>query len=68
MSVREAFEIFCPNNHDQTVKFTHEEFERLLKTDTLVFHCNTCDTNWSPTHQEMVMFRKRFAKEKGTVS
>jgi hypothetical protein len=63
MSTTEKFEIFCPNNHAQTVKFTREEFEAALKSDTLVFHCNTCDSNWSPTRQEMEMFRKRFRKE-----
>jgi hypothetical protein len=63
MSPRAAFEITCPNNHNQTVKFSRNEFEQLLRTDTLVFHCNTCDTNWSPTRQEMAMFRKEFPKE-----
>ncbi len=62
MSERLDFEIFCPNNHDQTVRFSPEEFEKSLKSGALVFHCNTCDANWPPTHEEIADFRKRFAK------
>jgi len=62
MSHRIDFEIVCPNDHDQTVTFSQEEFEAELKSDTLMFHCNTCDTNWPPTHEEIVQFRKQFAK------
>ncbi len=62
MSDRLEFEIVCPNNHDQTVTFTREQFEDALKSDTLVFHCNTCDTNWSPTSEEISGFRKQLAK------
>jgi len=54
------FEIVCPNDHDQTVTFSHEEFEKALKSGTLLFHCNTCDTNWSPTPVEITQFRKQF--------
>jgi hypothetical protein len=36
-----------------------------LKSDTLVFHCNTCDTNWPPTHEEIARFRKDSAKQQG---
>jgi hypothetical protein len=46
MNDRLSFEIVCPHNHNQTVKFTQEEFEATLKSGSLVFHCNTCDTNW----------------------
>ncbi|MEO8027741.1 MAG: hypothetical protein ABI823_14760 [Bryobacteraceae bacterium] len=62
MSDRQEFEIVCPNNHNQTVDFTQQEFEAALKSGALVFHCNTCDTNWSPTTEEITEFRKRFAK------
>ena len=61
------FEIVCPNDHDQTVTFKEEEFEKALKSGALVFHCNTCDTNWPPTHAEIVQFRKQFAKEQRAV-
>ena len=62
MSDRRDFEIVCPNNHDQTVTFTKDEFEEALKSDTLVFHCNTCDTDWPPSHEDIAKFRKEFAK------
>jgi hypothetical protein len=48
----------CPNGHNLTVAFSEEEFEAELKSDTLVFHCNTCDTNWPPTKEEIAQFRK----------
>ncbi len=62
MSGRVDFEIVCPNNHNQTVAFSHEEFEEALKSDTLVFHCNTCEANWPPSHEEIAKFRKEFSK------
>ena len=62
MSQRIDFEITCPNDHDQTVTFSQEQFEAELKSDTLVFHCNTCDTNWPPSHEDIVRFRKQFAE------
>jgi hypothetical protein len=62
MSDRRDFEIVCPNNHDQTVTFTKDEFEKALKSDTLVFLCNTCDTDWPPSHEDIAKFRKEFAK------
>ncbi len=65
MSDRIAFEIVCPNNHEQTVRFTRDEFEKLLKSDALVFHCNTCEANWPPSHKEIAEFRKEFAKNEG---
>jgi hypothetical protein len=63
MSDRLHFEIVCPNDHDQTVKFSREEFEETLKSGALVFHCNTCDTNWPPSHEDIARFRKQFAKD-----
>ena len=62
MSDRVDFVILCPNDHDQTVTFSQEEFEAALKSGTLVFHCNTCDTDWPPTHEEIATFRKQFGK------
>ena len=63
MAERLDFEIECPNNHDQTVSFTREEFEADLKSGALVFHCNTCDANWPPTTAEIAKFRRGFSKE-----
>jgi hypothetical protein len=62
MSGRIDFEIVCPNDHDQTVALSREEFEAALKAGALVFHCNTCDTNWPPTTEEIAKFRKEFSK------
>ncbi len=62
MSDRFELEIECPNNHNQTVAFSRDEFEAALKSDTLIFHCNTCDTDWPPTHEEMAKLRKHFAE------
>jgi hypothetical protein len=59
---RHDFEIECPNDHDQTVTFSQEEFETALKSGALVFHCNTCDANWAPTPQEIALFRKQLSK------
>jgi hypothetical protein len=56
------FEIVCPNDHNQTVTFTREEFEDVLKSGELVFHCNTCDTNWPPSSEEIDKFRKLLSK------
>ncbi|HEY6341069.1 MAG TPA: hypothetical protein VIY49_06220 [Bryobacteraceae bacterium] len=64
MSERLDFEIVCPNDHDQTVTFTQEEFENSLKSGALVFHCNTCDTNWPPSQEDITGFRKEFLKER----
>jgi hypothetical protein len=63
MSDRLDFDIVCPNNHDQTVTFSREEFEETLKSGALVFHCNTCDTKWPPTSEEIAKMRKQFSKE-----
>lgn len=62
MSERLEFDIVCPNNHDQTVRFSQEEFEDALQSSTLVFHCNTCDTNWPPSKEEIAQLRKQFSK------
>ena len=62
MSERLDFEVVCPNNHNQTVTFSPEEFEKVLKADAMVYHCNTCDTNWTPTKEEIAKFRKLFSK------
>ena len=63
LSRRIDFEIVCPNTHNQTVAFTEEEFEETLKADDMVFHCNTCETNLTPTKQQLADFRKQFAKD-----
>jgi hypothetical protein len=57
-----TFETVCPNNHNQTVTFKQEEFEAALQSDTLVFHCNTCDTDWPPSSEEIAKLRKHFPK------
>lgn len=62
MSDRIKFEIDCPNDHNQTVTFSQEEFEKALKSGALVFHCNTCDTDWSPSSEEIAKIRKQFSK------
>jgi hypothetical protein len=56
------FEIVCPNDHNQTVTFNQEEFEDALRTGALVFHCNTCDTDWPPSSEEIAKLRKKFPK------
>jgi hypothetical protein len=62
MSDRMDFEIVCPNGHNQTVTFSQNDFEEALKSGALVFHCNTCDTDWPPTSEEIAEFRKQFSK------
>jgi len=59
------FEIVCPNNHDQTVRFSHEEFEAALKSGALVFHCNTCETDWPPSNEDIAKLRKELSKGSG---
>ena len=56
------FEITCPNNHNQTVSFTRDEFEATLSAGLLQFHCNTCDTNWEPSGKDIEQMRKGFDK------
>jgi hypothetical protein len=60
--MRVALEIVCPNNHNQTVTFSRDEFEKDLKSDALVFHCNTCDANWPPSSADIAELRKKFSK------
>jgi hypothetical protein len=62
MSERMKFEIVCPNDHDQTVRFSQGEFEAELKSGALVFHCNTCDTDWPPSREDIAKIRKELAK------
>ena len=61
MGSRVDIEIVCPNNHNQTVTFNQEEFDKMLQAGSSVFHCNTCDVVWSPTHDEIAKIRKRLA-------
>jgi len=62
MSDRIKYEIDCPNDHNQTVTFSQEEFEAALKSGALMFHCNTCDTDWPPTTEEIAQLRRQFSK------
>ena len=62
MSDRLEFDTVCPNNHNQTITFGRDEFEAALKSDTLVFHCNTCDTDWTPSSEEIAGLRKQFPR------
>jgi hypothetical protein len=65
MNDRMDFDIVCPNGHDQTVKFGREEFEAELKSGALVFHCNTCDSDWPPSHEDIATIRKELSKNSG---
>jgi hypothetical protein len=60
MSNRLDFETVCPNGHNLSTEFSEKEFEDALKSGALQFHCNTCDTNWPPTSEEIAKFRKLF--------
>ena len=62
MNDRLEFDFVCPNNHNKAITFSKEEFEDTLKSGGLVLHCNTCDTNWSPSSEEITKIRKQFAK------
>ena len=62
MNNRLEFDVVCPNNHNKAVTFSQKEFEDTLKSGALVFHCNTCDANWSPSKEEIAKFRKQFEK------
>jgi hypothetical protein len=62
VSGRLEFDIVCPNNHNQTVAFTPEEFEGALKSGALVFHCNTCEADWPPSGEEIAKMRRQFPK------
>jgi len=61
MRDRVTLETVCPHNHNQAIVFTRKGFEEALKTDTLVFHCNTCDTDWPPRSEEIAKLRKHFS-------
>lgn len=61
MSDRVELDTVCPNNHNLSVTFTRKTLEAALASDTLVFHCNTCDTDWTPSSEEMAKLRKAFA-------
>ena len=63
MGDRIDFEIVCPNDHNQTVTFSQKEFEEALKSGALVFHCNTCDTDWPPSAEDIAKLRKQFSKD-----
>jgi hypothetical protein len=63
MSDRAHLETVCPNNHDLSVTLRRKEFEAALQSDTLVFHCNTCDTNWPPSREDIKKIREQFSKE-----
>ena len=60
MSSSLGFDTVCPNGHNVAIALTREEFEAALKSDTLEFHCNTCDTDWTPTTKEIAELRKLF--------
>jgi len=62
VSTRLDFDIVCPNNHDQTVRFNLEEFEDALKSGALVFHCNTCNADWPPSSEEIAKLRKQLSR------
>jgi len=55
------FDVICPNNHNQAVSLTREEFERVVKAGAQ-FHCNTCDTNWTLSGKQIEDIRERFEK------
>ena len=61
MNDRVKLETTCPNNHNQTVTLSKDEFTAALQSDTLVFHCNTCDTDWPPSRLEINRLRGEFA-------
>jgi hypothetical protein len=62
MSDHMDFEIVCPNDHNQTVTLSRGGFEESLKSGVLVFHCNTCDTDWPPSHEDIAKIRKQLSK------
>lgn len=62
MSDHAELDTVCPNNHDLSVSISREDFEAALKSDSFVLHCNTCDTNWPPSQEDLADLRKQFAK------
>ncbi len=65
MSERIQLDTVCPNNHNLTVQFTRDDFEAALKSDTLLFHCNTCEANWPPSSEEIKKLRRAFDRASG---
>jgi hypothetical protein len=63
MSTHARLDTVCPNNHNLTVEFTREDFEAALQSETLVLHCNTCETNWPPSKQEIAAIREQFTED-----
>jgi hypothetical protein len=61
MSHAIQFEIVCPNNHEQTMSFTGKSFEEMVESGGPVFHCNTCDTDWNPSSEEIADIRKKLS-------
>ena len=57
----------CSFCRQHSVYCYKESFEQALKSGSLEFHCNTCDTNWPPTHEEIAHFRREFAKHADTL-
>ena len=64
MSPAVEFEVTCPNNHDQTRSFTEESLDKELKSGKPLFHCNTCDTDWNPSSEQIAEMRSEIAKAK----
>jgi len=62
MNGRAKLDTVCPNNHNLTLHVTEETFESELQSGAFVLHCNTCDTNWPPSREDIENIRKQFAK------
>ena len=65
MSQWAKLDTVCPNNHNLTLFLTfltRSQFEAALKTDSFLLHCNTCDTNWLPSREDIESIRKQFAE------
>ena len=63
MNTQARLDTVCPNNHNLTATLSRDEFEAALKSGDLVFHCNTCETNWPPTKEEIAKIREQFSDE-----
>ena len=53
----------CPNNHNLTVAFTRKAFEAAVKSDSLVFHCNTCEADWNPSKKQIAEIREKLGEK-----
>ncbi|MBV9506264.1 MAG: hypothetical protein JO323_14785 [Acidobacteriia bacterium] len=62
MSDHAELDTVCPNNHNLTLNFSHDEFEAALKSGELVLHCNTCEANWPPSREDIAKVRKQFSR------